>query len=996
MKESRQKLQLKDLNPHLLCVLCGGYYIEPSTIVECLHSFCRSCIVKYLETNRFCPICDVQVHKTKPLLSLRRDEILEKLVYKIVPGLYAKEMARRSAPKKELYLSPDDHVSLVLDYQMEDECTQANDNDKVQEQNKTSASEAIKAAHRKYLNCPAAVTVEHLKKFIVIKYYLTDQHEVDIFHSNESLPDELTLIDVAYCFEWKQTSPMELCFKILEKSTIAIPIVEEEETVEDVDIEEDVNSVASSLPFMSSKSVSECDETSNASLDSKPLIERLNECDQKSPITKRKRRAREFYDEGPVSKKSLFDSLFLSAKNNNNIEKFIEDEKDFQESDEDYSKYEQDIEEIIEDDEEDEDTGRLRISSNNSEEEELIETASQMFVIEDVEEEKRQKKDKHSRHEGSRNKKKSKKGKHHHHHKRRSPPESPPPSATIVHSPDRDIMKLKVKLNTLPGYRHKEEKHHRHSKHHNGTASPNSSIVSSPARSSFKEDDSQVSELSSDSIIMLKDPPKKFTDENKVLKTNEVKPKEIQEKKVEKSASGTKTSLHSSNHRSPKTADEPPKTTSIDQKEAVLQLRSSKQKSAVKPQNDQLHQQVIKTKEISSSREMSPKMLIMPPSSITVSIITAEEKMKMEKDKTLMLSGGHDMESKRPSLEIVRVNGPPSSPTAEVPVSKVPNSITHHNSKLENPLQSETKPKTKKPVPAVIPIKSAKPSITIIPQNRSPSGANNNNNTMKQEDLKSSVTISLENGTTQQQSDALDLSGKSTRKDNLPYAIHNGNMSPAHFNGQYDHPGSMRNLLTLSDTAAHIRSMMSPTGQENSLKKRFSQNQNGSSSPKWSASSNGTNLPLRIPVPPMPSFKSQHSSNKNLMAVAKNSVTRINESSKPKHGPPNQGVRHIPNPSVLLFRQHQQQLVQFAAAAAAAVAAGQQRTTMPPQPLSQPSNLSPHPNGMPGAIPLHTIRKMENMTKNIEKVAAGLSVKASALYKQSFMENGRTRVELPS
>lgn len=32
------RTQLKSLNPHLLCVLCAGYYIDPTTIVECLHS----------------------------------------------------------------------------------------------------------------------------------------------------------------------------------------------------------------------------------------------------------------------------------------------------------------------------------------------------------------------------------------------------------------------------------------------------------------------------------------------------------------------------------------------------------------------------------------------------------------------------------------------------------------------------------------------------------------------------------------------------------------------------------------------------------------------------------------------------------------------------------------------------------------------------------------------------------------------------------------------
>lgn len=51
-------------------------------------SVCKSCIVRYLETNKYCPICDVQVHKTKPLLNIRQDQTLQDIVYKLVPGLY--------------------------------------------------------------------------------------------------------------------------------------------------------------------------------------------------------------------------------------------------------------------------------------------------------------------------------------------------------------------------------------------------------------------------------------------------------------------------------------------------------------------------------------------------------------------------------------------------------------------------------------------------------------------------------------------------------------------------------------------------------------------------------------------------------------------------------------------------------------------------------------------------------------------------------------------
>ena len=33
-----KQITLKDLNPHVICVLCRGYFIDPATMVECLHS----------------------------------------------------------------------------------------------------------------------------------------------------------------------------------------------------------------------------------------------------------------------------------------------------------------------------------------------------------------------------------------------------------------------------------------------------------------------------------------------------------------------------------------------------------------------------------------------------------------------------------------------------------------------------------------------------------------------------------------------------------------------------------------------------------------------------------------------------------------------------------------------------------------------------------------------------------------------------------------------
>ena len=39
--------QTRILNQHLICTLCMGYYNDACTIIECLHTFCRGCIMRH-------------------------------------------------------------------------------------------------------------------------------------------------------------------------------------------------------------------------------------------------------------------------------------------------------------------------------------------------------------------------------------------------------------------------------------------------------------------------------------------------------------------------------------------------------------------------------------------------------------------------------------------------------------------------------------------------------------------------------------------------------------------------------------------------------------------------------------------------------------------------------------------------------------------------------------------------------------------------------------
>ncbi|ESN91190.1 hypothetical protein HELRODRAFT_90368 [Helobdella robusta] len=95
LPDTENKIKVMDLNPHLLCSLCSGYMINASTIIECLHSFCKSCIYSYVESNKYCPICDVQIHKTKPHTNIKPDKTLQTLIYRLVPNLLKNEMQRR-------------------------------------------------------------------------------------------------------------------------------------------------------------------------------------------------------------------------------------------------------------------------------------------------------------------------------------------------------------------------------------------------------------------------------------------------------------------------------------------------------------------------------------------------------------------------------------------------------------------------------------------------------------------------------------------------------------------------------------------------------------------------------------------------------------------------------------------------------------------------------------------------------------------------------------
>ncbi|XP_058807028.1 polycomb group protein Psc-like [Phymastichus coffea] len=216
---------VKDLNQHIICPLCRGYLIDAITLVECLHSFCRGCIVqRFRESPKTCPQCS-----TIAVAPLVPDIALQRLVYLVVPGLFRKEQERRhnfrkinphcsnvnQQPLGAPDLSFDDLVSLSL-----------------------SEIGSTSGGSTRYLKCPAGVTVRHLLRLLMLKRGWDNNHgnnqcgnnKIEIIYDDSAndtkneaglLDLSWTLMDLACIFEWKREAPMKLLYRVVRVGDVA-------------------------------------------------------------------------------------------------------------------------------------------------------------------------------------------------------------------------------------------------------------------------------------------------------------------------------------------------------------------------------------------------------------------------------------------------------------------------------------------------------------------------------------------------------------------------------------------------------------------------------------------------------------------------------------------------------------------------------------------------------------------------------------------------------
>ncbi|KAG8130367.1 hypothetical protein E2320_016920, partial [Naja naja] len=186
-----RKIKLWDINAHITCRLCNGYLIDATTVTECLHTFCRSCLVKYLEENNTCPTCRIVIHQSHPLQYIGHDRTMQDIVYKLVPGLQEAEMKKQREFYHKLGMEVPGDIKGETCSAKQHLDTHRNGETKADENTNKETSEEKQEEDNDYHRTQA--TVLHLKKFIAKKLNLSSFNELDILCNEEILGKDHTL-----------------------------------------------------------------------------------------------------------------------------------------------------------------------------------------------------------------------------------------------------------------------------------------------------------------------------------------------------------------------------------------------------------------------------------------------------------------------------------------------------------------------------------------------------------------------------------------------------------------------------------------------------------------------------------------------------------------------------------------------------------------------------------------------------------------------------------
>lgn len=196
-------IKLNELTDFLCCPICKGYLINATTVNECLHTFCKTCIVQHIKNdNNECPKCHTLIHERRPLDHIMHDRNKQDIVYKLVPQLYITELYKRFSAREILNIDPITRIALeekFLHVILVQRNRNSYDLHPVPAQAKPQAPI--------FLRCPQTVRVRHIRKLLAVKYQLRENDRIHLVYKGDTVsdPDLISNLSqsLAFCIQYE-------------------------------------------------------------------------------------------------------------------------------------------------------------------------------------------------------------------------------------------------------------------------------------------------------------------------------------------------------------------------------------------------------------------------------------------------------------------------------------------------------------------------------------------------------------------------------------------------------------------------------------------------------------------------------------------------------------------------------------------------------------------------------------------------------------------------
>ncbi|XP_041057240.1 polycomb group RING finger protein 1 isoform X2 [Carcharodon carcharias] len=179
--EEEVKVKIKDLNEHIVCYLCAGYFIDATTITECLHTCEEKRIREFYQSRGL-------------------ERIIQPVNEAMTPDLTSSPYTTFDHSKAHYYRY-DEQVSL---------CLERHGSSLGKEKGKL-------VLQQKYVRCSVRAEIRHLRRVLCHRINVLDQQQVQILFDNEPLPEHMTMKQLWLLRWYGKPTPMILQYSVKEK-----------------------------------------------------------------------------------------------------------------------------------------------------------------------------------------------------------------------------------------------------------------------------------------------------------------------------------------------------------------------------------------------------------------------------------------------------------------------------------------------------------------------------------------------------------------------------------------------------------------------------------------------------------------------------------------------------------------------------------------------------------------------------------------------------------